>query len=83
MSQKKTLPFRQDVNYRKAVIPKPPIAAVCGNCKHFTYDAEDREGPRGLYFEKTNKKCTLNKFSVTSKSVCDKHEFKHQDKRNV
>lgn len=72
---------RQAVNYRKA--EKPSIVAKCANCASFIYDADDREGPRGVYFEKTNKRCTLNCFSTTSGSVCDKHGFKHADKRDV
>lgn len=84
MSKQKTLPAHQAVNFRKAVIPKPPIIAACRNCKHFTYDTDDRYGSRGiLLMEKTRKRCPLNGFSVTSNSVCDKHEFKYEDQRDI
>lgn len=69
------------VNCRPA--EKPPVMPACRNCKYFTYDACDRMGMRGDYIEKISKRCTLNEFNVTSNIVCDKHEFKHADKRDV
>jgi hypothetical protein len=75
--------LKEAVKFRKVEIPKPPILAACRNCAHFAYDADDRMGARGLYLEKTKKRCALNRFSTTSNSVCDKHEFKHLDKRDV
>lgn len=80
MSNQKT-DQRRIVNCRQA--EKPPIMPACRNCKHFTYDACDRMGMRSDYVEKIGKRCTLNKFNVTSNIVCDLHEFKHHDKRDT
>lgn len=68
------------VNCRQA--EKPPVMPACRNCKSFTYDAGDRMGARGMYIEKTAKRCTLNEFNVTSNVVCDLHEFKYPDRRD-
>lgn len=71
----------QAANFRKAEAPQ--VVPKCGNCKHFTYDANDRCGARGMYFEKANKRCTLLLAKVTSGNVCDEHDFRHHDKRDV
>ncbi|OFJ46407.1 hypothetical protein BA896_021885 [Janthinobacterium lividum] len=69
------------VNCRPA--QKPPIMAACRNCKHFSYDASDRMGAKGPIVEKVGKFCTLNKFKTTSNVVCDGHEFRHADHRDI
>lgn len=40
-------------------------------------------GMRSDYIEKTGKRCTLNKFNVSSNIVCDLHAFRHADRRDV
>ena len=69
------------VNLRQA--DKPPVMPACKNCRYFTYDAADRMGSRGDYIEKTKKRCTSLVIKVTSSLVCDQHEFRHADKRDV
>lgn len=69
------------VNCRKA--EKPPVMPACRNCKHFTYDAHDHMGARGHTVEKVGKRCVINKFNVTSNVLCDLHEFRHADRRDV
>jgi hypothetical protein len=71
----------QAVNIRKA--RKPEIVPACKNCKHFTYDASERMGMRGDYIEKMGKRCTSLAINVTSNLVCDLHEFRHVDHRDV
>lgn len=69
------------VNCRKA--EKPPVMPACRNCKQFTYDESERMGNAGYTSEKIGKRCTINKFRTTSNVVCDLHEYRHADKRDV
>lgn len=72
---------RDKFNFRKA--PKAPIMPACRNCKHFTYDASEREGMRGAYTEKRGTRCTFHITTITSNILCDAHEFRHSDRRDV
>lgn len=69
------------INCRPA--EKPPVMPACRNCKSFTYDASDRMGARGPIVEKIAKRCTLNGWNTTSNVLCDLHEFRHADRRDV
>lgn len=69
------------INCREA--EKPPVMPACRNCKHFTYDASDRIGARGPIVEKIAKRCTLNDWNTTSNVLCDLHDFRHADRRDV
>lgn len=71
----------QAVNIRKA--DKPPVMPACKNCRHHTYDADDRWGARGEYLEKSNRRCTQLNIRVTTRLVCDLHAFKHDDRRDA
>ncbi len=71
----------QAVNIRQS--DKPPVMPACKNCKHHSYDAGERMGAKGEYFEKTNRRCTQLVIKVTTRLVCDLHEFRHADHRDV
>lgn len=77
--EQKTL--ARELNCRQA--DKPSIMPACKNCKHFTYTASDRMGASGYYEEKIGKRCTLNDWKTTSNTLCDLHEFRHHDHRDV
>lgn len=62
---------------------KPAIVAACKNCAFYQCDRDDRCGPRGMRLETTNSRCSAHKFPVGRTYVCDQHQFKHADRRDV
>lgn len=71
------------VNYRKVVVPKPEILPACKNCKHFAFDADDRQSFKGeLTFWKIKLRCKVLRVSVLNNCVCDTHEFCYSDRRD-
>lgn len=74
---------RSLVNYRQVVVPKPEILPACKNCKHFRFDADDRQNFKGeLTFRKIKLRCVVLKVSVLNNCVCDTHEFCYSDRRD-
>lgn len=74
---------RGRVNYRRVVVPKPEILPACKNCRHFTYDSDDRLNFRGeITFRKTRLRCAVLDVPVTNNCVCDSHDFCHADRRD-
>ena len=72
---------QRTVNIRQSAIP--PVMPACRNCKNFTYVTDDRKGVRGMYLEKSGRRCTELNIKVAGRLVCDLHEFKHPDRRDV
>lgn len=82
MSTSTTLAQHQAaVNFRRA--DKPPVMPACRNCAHYRYTAEDRMSVKGATFGRSNQHCAVNGFMVTTTRVCDRHEFKHRDRRDA
>lgn len=81
------IPFAQrkaEVHYRRVVYPIPEVLPACKNCKTFCYDADDRMSLRGeLTLRRVNLRCTQFGFGVSFESVCDKHAFRHADRRDA
>jgi len=75
--------LRRRVNYRQVVVPKPEILPACKNCKHFRFDADDRQNFKGeLTFRKIKLRCDFLKVPVLNNCVCDTHEFCYSDRRD-
>jgi hypothetical protein len=71
------------VGFRKVIRPEPEILPACRNCTHFIYDADDREGWKGITFRRINLQCRLHRFGVTLDSICNLHGFRHADRRDA
>ena len=81
------LPFAQrktEVHYRKVVRPVPEILPACRNCSAFRCDHDDRMGFNGqIQLRRTNMRCIDQGFGVSLEMVCDRHQFRHADRRDV
>lgn len=81
------VPFAQkraEVNYRKVVRPVSPILPACRNCSAFRCDHDDRMGFGGqVQLRRTNMRCSNQGFSISLDMVCDRHQFRHADRRDV
>lgn len=62
---------------------KPAIVPACRNCIAYLYDAEDRFGPSGETFTRSNQRCHLHLIRVSRNTVCNDHQFKHRDRRDA
>ena len=78
------IPFAQKraaVNFRKVV---HPIQPACRNCSSFRCDHDDRMGFGGqVLLRRTNLRCSDQGFSVSLDMVCDRHQYRHTDRRDV
>lgn len=81
------IPFAQrkaEVQYRRVVYPVREILPACKNCSAFRCDHDDRMGSKGeLTLRRVNLRCSQFGFGVSLESVCDKHQFRHADRRDV
>lgn len=73
--------LRESVGY--VAVPEKHVPPACKNCGHYTCDADDREGRNGLYLERSNSRCLKHGFPVNRLAVCDSHQFRYKDKRDV
>ena len=81
------VPFAQKraaVNFRKVVRPVPETLPACRNCSAFRCDHDDRMGFGGqVLLRRTNLRCSDQGFSVSLDMVCDRHQYRHTDRRDV
>ena len=73
--------LRLAAGYRVPVKPDPVPA--CRNCGHYACDHSDREGAKGVYFEIVNSRCLKHVFPVSRNTVCDTHQLRYKDWRDV
>lgn len=52
-----------------------PVFPVCSNCRHFTSEAQVREGTFSTWTHETNLRCTIGGFKVMKMATCNEHEL--------
>lgn len=75
--------LKESVGFRDVVPPKPEVLAACRNCAFYACDHDDRQGKRDIIFVKSNHRCQTHRFPVKRNTVCDHHQFKHNDRRDA
>lgn len=60
------------------------ILRLLSDCGAFRCDHDDRMGFNGqIQLRRTNMRCIDQGFGVSLEMVCDRHQFRHADRRDV